>query len=114
MVVVIALLLIFYKSAFSSILYKQGKKSYIFKKNIFLTIKEFFNSILDIKITNKENYFNDLFTEIKWKAESTTFVKKILTIILRPLVETLAIISMMVFIYFQVIVVHECYVGKND
>lgn len=96
--------IIFHKLKISKILKSYGKKSYIFQENRLSLINEFFGSIVDIKITNKENFFSKLFRHYIWSYESTKIVDKIISTSVRPVVELLGVfimISMILFISSQ-------------
>ncbi len=85
---------IFHKYKISNVLISYGKKSYIFTENRLSLINEFFGSIIDIKITNKENFFSKLFRNYIWSYETTRIVDKLITAAIRPAIEMIAITTM--------------------
>ena len=86
--------MIFHKYKISNVLISYGKKSYIFTENRLSLINEFFGSIIDIKITNKENFFSKLFRNYIWSYETTRIVDKLITAAIRPAIEMIAITTM--------------------
>ena len=86
--------MIFHKYKISNVLISYGKKSYIFTENRLSLINEFFGSIIDIKITNKENFFSKLFKNYIWSYETTRIVDKLITAAIRPAIEMIAITTM--------------------
>ena len=86
--------MIFHKYKISNVLISYGKKSYIFTENRLSLINEFFGSIIDIKITNKENFFSKLFRNYIWSYETTRIVDKLITAVIRPAIEMIAITTM--------------------
>ena len=86
--------MIFHKYKISNVLISYGKKSYIFTENRLSLINEFFGSIIDIKITNKENFFSKLFRNYIWSYETTRIVDKLITAAIRPVIEMIAITTM--------------------
>ena len=84
----------------TKILRNQGKKSYLFQESKFSLINEFFGSIIDIKILNKENFFSNLFRTFIWGYETTGTVNKKITAMLKPFIEIVSIISMVVIIFY--------------
>ena len=85
------LFVIFNKFKISDILVGYGKKSYIFTENRLSLINEFFGSIIDIKITNKEFFFSKLFRHYIWSYETSRIVDKVLGASIRPAIEMIAI-----------------------
>jgi ABC-type bacteriocin/lantibiotic exporter with double-glycine peptidase domain len=96
------IIIIFHKFKISNLLIKHGKKSYEYTESRFSLINEFFGSIIDIKITDKEKYFSKLFRQYIWSYESAKIVDKIAVSLVRPIIEMIGIsIMVMAIIIFS-------------
>ena len=96
-----------HKYKLGEILQKQGKKSYDYQESRYSLINEFFGSIIDIKVLNKENFFSKIFKNFIWEFETSITISKVINSVIRPFVETLGILIMVsMIIYFS-------YLGKS-
>ena len=103
MILIGVIFAIFHKLKISGLLMSYGKKSYIFTENRMSLINEFFGSIIDIKISNKEKFFSKKFRHYIWSYESTRIVDKIVNSTVRPVVETSSIfILISVILFFSI------------
>lgn len=103
-IVLIAFLL--HKFKLGEILQRQGKKSYHYQESRYALINEFFGSIIDIKVLNKEKFFSKIFKDFIWEYETSITISKAINAFIRPFVETLGILIMVsTVIYFS-------YLGK--
>jgi len=100
LIVLGTLFAILHKFKISDILVKFGKKNYIYQENRYSLINEFFGSIMDIKITNKESFFSKLFKNSIWSYETSRIVEKLINLAVRPLFEILGVVIMVWTIYF--------------
>ena len=100
MILIGVIFAIFHKLKISGLLMSYGKKSYIFTENRMSLINEFFGSIIDIKISNKEKFFSKKFRHYIWSYESTRIVDKIVNSTVRPVVETSSIFILISVILF--------------
>ncbi len=95
--------MIIHKYKIAGMLISYGKKSYKYTESRLSLINDFFGSIIDIKITNKEKFFSKLFKHYFWSYESARIIDKLVTSMVRPTVEmTSVIIMILVIILFSV------------
>ena len=94
--------MIIHKYKIAGMLISYGKKSYKYTESS-LSLINFFGSIIDIKITNKEKFFSKLFKHYFWSYESARIIDKLVTSMVRPTVEmTSVIIMILVIILFSI------------
>ncbi len=95
--------MIIHKYKIAGMLISYGKKSYKYTESRLSLINDFFGSIIDIKITNKEKFFSKLFKHYFWSYESARIIDKLVTSMVRPTVEmTSVIIMILVIILFSI------------
>ena len=95
--------MIIHKYKIAGMLISYGKKSYKYTESRLSLINDFSNSIIDIKITNKEKFFSKLFKHYFWSYESARIIDKLVTSMVRPTVEmTSVIIMILVIILFSI------------
>ncbi len=92
--------LIIHKFKVADLLIHYGKKSYKYTENRLALINDFFGSIIDIKITNKEKFFSKLFKHYIWSYESARIVDKFVSSMVRPTIEIASVVIMIIVIIF--------------
>ena len=95
--------LIIHKLKIADLLISYGKKSYKYTESRLALINDFFGSIIDIKITNKEKFFSKLFKHYIWSYESARIIDKLVSAMIRPTIEIASVIIMiLVIIIFSI------------
>ncbi len=103
MIFLATIILLFHKFKIANLLTYYGKKSYDYTENRLALINDFFGSIIDIKVTNKEKFFSKLFKHYIWSYESARIVDKLVSAMIRPFVEIASIVIMiLVIIIFSI------------
>ncbi len=103
MIFLAIIILLFHKFKIANLLTYYGKKSYDYTENRLALINDFFGSIIDIKVTNKEKFFSKLFKHYIWSYESARIVDKLVSAMIRPFVEIASIVIMiLVIIIFSI------------
>ena len=95
--------LIIHKFKVADLLIHYGKKSYKYTENRLALINDFFGSIIDIKITNKEKFFSKLFKHYIWSYESARIVDKFVSSMVRPTIEIASVVIMIIVIKIYII-----------
>ena len=91
--------MIIHKYKIAGVLIDYGKKSYKYTESRLSLINDFFGSIIDIKINNKENFFSNLFKRYFWSYESARIIDKLVSSMVRPIVEMTSILIMILVIF---------------
>ncbi len=90
----------FHRVFFLKILKKQGKKQYEFQEKKISIINEFYSSILDIKLLNKEKFFSKKMNLFSWKHQTANTIQSIINFMTRPVLETGSIILIVTIISY--------------
>ena len=101
--VIIALSLFFlflHRLFFLKILKRQGKKLYDYQEKKISIINEFFSSILDIKLLNKEKFFSKKVKLFSWKHQTANTILSVINFMTRPVLETGSIILIVTVIFY--------------
>ena len=91
--------MIMHKYKIAGVLVYYGKKSYKYTESRLSLINDFFGSIIDIKINNKEKFFSNLFKRYFWSYESARIIDKLISSMVRPIVEMTSILIMILVIF---------------
>ena len=91
--------MIIHKYKIAGVLIDYGKKSYKYTESRLSLINDFFGSIIDIKINNKEKFFSNLFKRYFWSYESARIIDKLVSSMVRPIVEMTSILIMILVIF---------------